>query len=62
MSTTCRPFGHGPVPAVTDQESQVASRRTAAERAVQDELHLSVPASAISASSGRRLLGEGPRS
>ncbi|WSC82735.1 hypothetical protein OHA56_40755 (plasmid) [Streptomyces virginiae] len=62
MSTMRRPLGHGPVPAVADQESPVAPRRTAAERAAQDELHLSVSESGISASSGRRLLGDGPRS
>ncbi|WP_371640991.1 hypothetical protein [Streptomyces virginiae] len=62
MSTMRRPLGHGPVPAVVDQESPVAPRRTAAERAAQDELRASDLASATSASSGRRPLGEGPRS
>ncbi|MFD3875500.1 hypothetical protein [Streptomyces sp. NPDC058623] len=62
MTTMRRPLGHGPVPAVTDQEPAVAPRRTAAERAAQDEFSPSVLASATSASFGRRPLGEGPRS
>ncbi|MFI8265584.1 hypothetical protein [Streptomyces sp. NPDC085665] len=62
MSTTRRPLGHGPVPAVADQEPLPAPRRTAAERAALDELRPSVPASKNSASSGRRPLGEGPLS
>ncbi|MFB6823721.1 hypothetical protein ACFCXA_19260 [Streptomyces virginiae] len=62
MSTTRRPLGHGPVPAVADQEPPMAPRRTAAERAAADEFRPPAPASAAPASSGRRLLGEGPRS
>ncbi|MFJ3926383.1 hypothetical protein [Streptomyces sp. NPDC090022] len=61
MSTTRRPLGHGPVPAVVAQEALSASRWTAAERAL-DEFRPSVPASKNSAPSGRRPLGEGPRS
>ncbi|MGW6877411.1 hypothetical protein [Streptomyces xanthophaeus] len=53
MSTTRRPLGHGPVPVVADQEPPVAPRRTAAERAAQDELGPSVLASATSVSSGQ---------
>ncbi|MFD5489498.1 hypothetical protein ACFWIV_28990 [Streptomyces virginiae] len=62
MTTMRSPLGHGPVPAATDQEPAVAPRRTAAERAAQDELWPSALASATSASSPRRPLGEGPRS
>ncbi|MFE5518345.1 hypothetical protein ACFQ9Q_11535 [Streptomyces virginiae] len=63
MSTTRRPLGHGPVPAVAaDQESPTAPRRTAAKRAAQDEFRPSVSETEISAASGRRPLGDGPRS
>ncbi|MGW0394394.1 hypothetical protein ACWDYJ_26605 [Streptomyces sp. NPDC003042] len=62
MSTMRRPLGHKPAPAVADQESATAPRRTAAERAAKEELLPYTPASVAGASAGRRLLGEGPRS
>ncbi|MFJ7589379.1 hypothetical protein ACIQZO_18765 [Streptomyces sp. NPDC097617] len=62
MSTTRRPLGQGPAPAVDPQEQPAARGRTAAERAI--ETHPPAPpvlADAELPATPRRTLGAGAR-